>query len=77
MLRAALFRGHSGDDLGAVVDGLLGVEGTVLARDALDEDAGGLVDEDGGFVGLGERVVCVCVCVCVCACVCVCVCVSA
>lgn len=33
---------------GAVFDGLFGVEGAGFARDALADDAGGLVNEDGG-----------------------------
>ena len=53
MLGASLFRGDSGDDGGAVLDGLFCVEGAVFPRDALDEDSRGLVDEDGGLVVLG------------------------
>lgn len=35
------------DDIGAVRNGLLGVEGALLAGEALEEDAGGGVDERG------------------------------
>lgn len=34
--------------LGAVLNGLLGVEGAILPGDALANDAGVLVDEDSG-----------------------------
>jgi hypothetical protein len=36
--------------LGSVGDGLLGVEGTVLTRDTLADDAGVLVYEDFGLL---------------------------
>ena len=43
---AALPRGHAADDLGAVIDHLLGVEGALRAGEALDDDLGVLVDQD-------------------------------
>src|SRR5574338_524466 len=43
---AALARRDAGDDLGAVLQHLLGVERAVAAGDALDEQPGALVDED-------------------------------
>ena len=47
---------RAADHLGAVVgERLLGVERAGLAGQALDEDAGVLVDEDGHAVGLLSR----------------------
>src|SRR5206468_3736081 len=43
----ALAGGDAGDDLGAVVDGELGVFGAEAAGDALDEDFGVGLNEDG------------------------------
>ncbi|MNY14753.1 hypothetical protein D3C86_1479410 [compost metagenome] len=54
-VRAALGRVHAGDHLGAVVgQGLFGVEAAGLAGQALHDDLGVLVDENGHgalFVG--------------------------
>ena len=46
-----LARAGAADDLGAVLDGLLGVEGALLAREALEEDLGVLVYPDAGSAG--------------------------
>src|SRR5581483_10909692 len=47
-MRAAAFAGRgAADHLGAVLDGLLGMEGAVLAGEALADDLRVLVDEDG------------------------------
>ena len=53
MLLAALAGGHATDHVGAVVDGLLGVEGALLAREALADDLGVLGQ---GHVNVGCRV---------------------
>jgi hypothetical protein len=42
----ALAGRDAADDVGAVIQHLLGVEGALVAGDALDDDRGGLVDED-------------------------------
>ena len=47
MRRAAFARRGAADHLGAVGDRLLGMEGAVLAGEALADDLGVLVDEDG------------------------------
>src|SRR4029077_3571495 len=47
MLAAAFARRRAADHLGAVGDRLLGMERAVLASEALADDAGVLVDEDG------------------------------
>ena len=44
VLRAALARPDPADHVGAVLDGLLGVEGALLAREPLADDARLLVD---------------------------------
>ena len=44
---AAFAGGDAADHLGAVSDGLLGVEGALRAGDALTNDLGVLVDQDG------------------------------
>src|SRR6185436_5114607 len=46
MRRAAFARRGATDHLGAVGDRLLGMEGAVLAREALADDLGVLADED-------------------------------
>ncbi len=47
MRGAALAGRHAADDVGAVVDHFLGVEGADAPGEALDEDRGVLVDENG------------------------------
>ena len=49
MERATFARRRAADHLGAVGDRLLGMEGAVLAGEALADDLGVLVDEDGHF----------------------------
>ena len=48
---AALAGGDAGDDLGAVVDGEASVAGTKITGDALDQDTGLFVDENGHVKG--------------------------
>ena len=50
VLGPALAGGHAADHLRAVGDGLFGVEGALAAGEALADDAGGFVDENGHFV---------------------------
>ena len=52
MRRAAFAGRDAADHLGAVGDRLLGMEGAVLAGEALADDLGVLVDEDGHSRGL-------------------------
>ena len=52
MRGAALAGRHAADDVGAVVDHFLGVEGADAAGEALDEDRGVLVDENCHVCGL-------------------------
>jgi hypothetical protein len=47
MRRAALARRDAADHLGAVGDRCFGMEGAVLAGEALADDLGVLVDQDG------------------------------
>src|SRR6185369_9199393 len=47
MRRTAFARRSAADHFGAVLDRLLGMEGAVLAGEALADDLGVLVDEDG------------------------------
>jgi len=49
---AAFARGDAGDDLGAVLEGELGMTAAEITGDALDEDLGGGSDENG-HVGTG------------------------
>ena len=56
MGRAALARRDAADHLGAVGDRLLGVERALLAGEALADDLGVLVDEDGHVCCLLHRV---------------------
>jgi len=46
MFSSTFLRSHSTHHVGAVLDGLLGVEGAILPRDALADHAGALVDEN-------------------------------
>src|SRR5690606_24466916 len=55
VLAAALARRHAADDLGAVVDHLLGVEGALGAGEALDDDLGVLVDQNAHCVSFVLR----------------------
>ena len=49
-MRGAAFAGRdAADHLGAVGDGLLGMEGALVAGEALADDLGVLVDEDGHY----------------------------
>ena len=48
-LGAALTGSDATDHLGAVGDGLLGVEGAILARNSLANDLGVLIHEDSGL----------------------------
>src|SRR5690606_20706694 len=52
VLGAALARGHAADDLGAVVEHLLGVEGALLAGEALHDHLGVLVDQNAHVIFL-------------------------
>src|SRR6201994_2766933 len=50
-MRCAAFAGRSAaDHLGAIGDGLLGMEGALVAGEALGDDLGVLVDENGHFL---------------------------
>src|SRR5206468_2406476 len=46
MGRTALPRGHAADDVRAVGDHLVGVERALVAREALDDDGGALIEQD-------------------------------
>lgn len=45
MFGPSFLRSHTTNHVGAVFDGLFGVEGAVLASDALADDASALVDK--------------------------------
>jgi len=48
--RTTLARRDAADELGAVGDGLFGVEGALLAGESLADDTGVLIDEDAHSV---------------------------
>src|SRR6476660_3991366 len=55
MLGAAFARGNAANHVGAVLHHFLGVEGSFVARHALDDDRGGFVDKNAHWFSPGGR----------------------
>ena len=51
MRLAAFAWGHAADDIGAVADHFLGVEGGLVAGESLHDDAGLFVDQNAHLIG--------------------------